>query len=121
MPSCTVSIECKYCGTPFTSRLDGLVSGHTKSCGCFEIKSFKMRMILVGRSNKKHGHHCNGKPSREYKTWNSMKNRCLNPKDPSYVRYGGRGICIVKRWIDSFSLFFKDMGKTSFKYEFRSN
>lgn len=39
-----------------------------------------------------------------------MKQRCLNPNDPRYKDYGGRGIKICSRWISSFIEFKKDMG-----------
>lgn len=46
----------------------------------------------------------------EYYSWASMKSRCLNPKNDRYAEYGGRGITICKRWIDSFENFYADMG-----------
>src|SRR5438876_6091545 len=39
-----------------------------------------------------------------------MKQRCLNPKHKGYFNYGGRGITICQRWLDSFSAFLEDMG-----------
>lgn len=39
-----------------------------------------------------------------------MKKRCLNRNDPSYSYYGGRGITICDRWIDSFDNFIFDLG-----------
>lgn len=47
---------------------------------------------------------------KEYHSWNSMKNRCNNPKLKEYKNYGGRGITYDTRWED-FREFFKDMGK----------
>ena len=35
-----------------------------------------------------------------YRVWNSMKQRCLNPKDKFYFCYGGRGINICSEWLD---------------------
>lgn len=35
-----------------------------------------------------------------YRVWNSMKQRCLNPKDKFYFCYGGRGINIWSEWLD---------------------
>src|ERR1051326_792914 len=46
----------------------------------------------------------------EYRAWEAMKRRCLNPKDPAYKDYGGRGIVICDRWISSFENFLADMG-----------
>jgi len=58
----------------------------------------------------RHGHRetCGGSP--EYRAWRAMKARCLNPNDPAYDRYGGRGITIDPRWVDSFEAFLADMG-----------
>lgn len=38
--------------------------------------------------------------SRLYRIWAGMKSRCLNPKQNSYNRYGGRGIKIFEPWLD---------------------
>ena len=46
----------------------------------------------------------------EYKVWIGMKTRCLVKTDPGYPRYGGRGITICDRWLDSFENFINDMG-----------
>lgn len=46
--------------------------------------------------------------SRFYGIWNNMRNRCNNPNDTHYHRYGGRGIKHDERW-KHFSLFYDDM------------
>jgi hypothetical protein len=46
----------------------------------------------------------------EFKSWDSMKQRVLNPRHKSYPRYGGRGITICDRWLDSFQNFYDDLG-----------
>lgn len=52
-----------------------------------------------------------------YNTWVHMKMRCYNPKNPKYRDYGGRGITICDRWLNSFENFLADMGeKPSDKY-----
>ena len=40
-----------------------------------------------------------------------MRQRCLNPKDTAFKYYGGRGIAICQRWLDSFEAFLADMGE----------
>lgn len=35
-----------------------------------------------------------------YHKWENMKQRCLNPKHPSFHNYGGRGISICLEWFD---------------------
>lgn len=42
--------------------------------------------------------------------WLGVKQRCLNPKNPQFARYGGRGIEICERWL-SFQNFYADMGE----------
>jgi hypothetical protein len=39
-----------------------------------------------------------------------MRNRCGNPNVPCYARYGGRGIKVCDRWLESFENFYADMG-----------
>jgi hypothetical protein len=34
-----------------------------------------------------------------YNSWCNMKQRCTNPKNPKYHRYGGRGIDIAQEWM----------------------
>ena len=43
-------------------------------------------------------------------TWQSMHQRCLDPRHPHYHNYGGRGICICAHWRD-FRNFLDDMGE----------
>ncbi len=45
----------------------------------------------------------------EWNSWVAMRQRCLNPKNDHYPRYGGRGIKICDRWSD-FRKFLADMG-----------
>lgn len=45
-----------------------------------------------------------------YAVWQAAKQRCSNPKDPAYRRYGGRGIYVCERWM-SFANFIADMGE----------
>ena len=47
-----------------------------------------------------------------YSSWLAMKRRCINTNNPRYADYGGRGIKICERWVDSFEKFFEDMGDT---------
>jgi hypothetical protein len=48
----------------------------------------------------------------EYTAFNSIKQRCYNPKNPGFKWWGGRGIKVCDRWLgkDGFKNFLKDMG-----------
>lgn len=56
--------------------------------------------------NKTHGM----SSSREFQTWARMKGRCYNRRNPDYPDYGGRGIRVCDRWLESFEAFYADMG-----------
>jgi hypothetical protein len=80
-----------------------LRKGLSKSCGCRTAE-------LQGKMLIRHGHSIHHQHTPEYETWLSMKKRCLNPKNKSYKDYGGRGIRICARWMNSFENFLADMG-----------
>lgn len=44
----------------------------------------------------------------EYRAWCGMRGRCADVNNPDY---GGRGISVCKRWINSYPSFLKDMGR----------
>ncbi len=56
-------------------------------------------------------HGCNrrGRRTSEYATWAVMLQRCNNPRNKKFPRYGARGITVCERW-QSFSNFLADMG-----------
>ena len=58
----------------------------------------------------KHGCCLSTKRTREYIIWKGIKSRTMNPRNPAYPRYGGRGILISEEWLKDFSRFLKDMG-----------
>ena len=47
----------------------------------------------------------------EYQIWSGIKSRCYNTNAPDYERYGGRGITMHKKWVNSFEEFFSYVGK----------
>jgi hypothetical protein len=87
------------CGTKKIVADNHLTRGDTRSCGCLQL-SIK-RVQLTTHSKRR---------LPEYRSWAAMKQRCLNPRNGSYMNYGGRGISICREWIDSFEQFFADMG-----------
>lgn len=46
----------------------------------------------------------------EYKIWEGIKQRCLNPNERGYPKYGGRGIKVCDEWAASFQAFFDYVG-----------
>lgn len=46
----------------------------------------------------------------EYRAWQTMRLRCLEPANPAYRNYGGRGITVCERWRDSPTNFLTDLG-----------
>lgn len=83
------------CGKTTEVPIYNLNNGKTKSCGC-----------LRRELNTTHGR--TGTPT--YRAWKAIFQRCLNPNNPGYKNYGGRGITICERW-QSFENFLADMGE----------
>jgi len=75
----------------------------TKSCGCFNKEESSRRSTTHGFTKGKYI------PS-EYAIWQAMKRRCDSPNIPAWPLYGGRGITVCERWINSFEDFLADMG-----------
>jgi len=59
------------------------------------------------RARRKEGY----KKAPEWDIWYAMKQRCHNSKHSGYRNYGGRGIKVCDRWLNSFKDFLKDIGK----------
>jgi hypothetical protein len=47
----------------------------------------------------------NGKGTRLYRIWKTMKTRCFNKNFYKYPRYGGRGIIVCEEWKTNFVAF----------------
>lgn len=80
------------CGTESKVRGVYLRTGRSVSCGCFRVDS----ITTHGRTRFP-----------EHRIWKLMKQRCENPNDEHFPRYGARGIRI--EWT-SFEEFYRDMG-----------
>ena len=86
------------CGNESFVTVTALRKREIVSCGCWR-KERPSPSITHGMTH-----------SPEYYSWRAMKRRCLAPNASQYRYYGGRGIRICRRWIDSFEAFFADMG-----------
>ncbi len=63
------------------------------------------------RKHERHGFY----NSSLYRRWDCILQRCTNPNNKDYKNYGGRGIKVCDRWLNSFSAFYEDMGDIPFK------
>lgn len=90
--------ECICGNTRISTRYD-FNRGGFKSCGCYQREVSRDRVTTHGKTKTK-----------EFRIWTGMKTRTTNPKCPQYHRYGGRGISICERWMNSFDAFLSDMG-----------
>lgn len=80
-----------HCGKEFIARNSHITTRGTKSCGC---------------SWSTHGM----SRASEHAIWSMIIQRCCNPKQKAFPRYGGRGILICDKWKNDFQQFYKDMG-----------
>lgn len=87
------------CGTERLVIPADLRMGRSKNCGC-------VRRATVAKNNYIHGH----SSTREHVVWLGMIARCTNKRHSHYAIYGGKGVVVCKRWMDSFTDFIADMG-----------
>lgn len=76
------------CGKTLSIRVDQIISGNQKSCGCYKYN------LKTGLSH-----------SRLYPVWKAIKSRCYNTKSHKYKTYGARGIKVCDEWKDDFIAF----------------
>lgn len=60
------------------------------------------------RVERRKGHYLKAMPG--YKTWSSMVQRCTNPNNPDFPKWGGRGITICDEWRNSSEAFLLAVG-----------
>lgn len=73
-----------------------LKNGHIKSCGCYRSEN-------LNDFNRTH----NLSKHPLYRVWKAMRNRCNNPNNTAYERYGGRGIKVCDDWNSDFKPFYE--------------
>lgn len=87
------------CGNEVSRTGHELAAGDTTSCGCFQREE-------TGKRNRTHG--LTRSPT--YRSWQAAKERCYNPSNVKYAKYGGAGVTMCSQWRDSFDAFLADMG-----------
>lgn len=87
------------CGKEKIICIGNLRNGNTKSCGCYNVDLAKEKFTTHGK-----------RQTTEYDIWCNMKSRCYNPNVEKYPIYGGAGIIVCDRWLNSFDNFYEDMG-----------
>lgn len=95
--STLVNSSCSICGSSFVAA----ATKGQKTCGRAECVNG-----LRSRSAQIHGM-CG---TTENNIWNGMIQRCTNANKTCFDRYGGRGVTVCQRWLDSFESFYEDMG-----------
>jgi hypothetical protein len=81
------------CGT-ITNVRGSALGSNTQSCGC-------QRREKATRNHTTHG--MSGEST--HSTWSTMIQRCTNPHNRKYPRYGGRGIEVYAEWRHDFQAF----------------
>lgn len=74
------------CGNKKIVKKSHLINLKIRSCGC---------LVHENNGGYKHGF----SKTRIYSIFRGMKNRCYNPNEPAYIRYGGKGIKICNDWL----------------------
>lgn len=87
------------CGEFCIVDVSKLISGHTKSCGCYKIEALVLRRRTHGETK-----------TRLFRLYSDMHTRCYNPNTTRYLDYGGRGIKVCERW-HKFENFRDDVGQ----------
>lgn len=94
------------CGAVSVVYQNALRGGKSTRCGlCSRRATTEVRAASLrthGLSN-----------SPEYKVWVEMVRRCTKPNDPSYPRYGGRGVTVFCAWVGpgGFDVFIEHVGR----------
>jgi hypothetical protein len=93
-------VLCKCdCGTEREVVVGNLRSGLTTSCGCWKNEK-------TGDRRRKHGF----SKTTMYYRYKQMINRCYIPTHKEFKNYGGRGIKVCDRWLESVENYIEDMG-----------
>ena len=90
--------ECE-CGNTTIVHGTRLRTGRVLSCGCYRLEKLREKCVTHGKTG-----------SFEYIAYHNMISRCYKKNHEYYHNYGGRGIKVCDRWLESFENFYEDMG-----------
>lgn len=93
-------VRCDSCAAETWRPEIELTLGRASSCACMKSENSTQLKTTHGMSHTK-----------THRAWLGMKERCYRESNPSYARYGGRGIEVCDRWLESFESFLEDMGE----------
>jgi hypothetical protein len=96
-PQSWALVECSFCGQQVERLLSAVSKGENPSCGC-------AKSALIAARKTKHGHKVGYRKTKKtsvlYMRWCHVKERCYNPNNKSYDRYGAKGITVCDEWHD---------------------
>jgi len=84
-----------------------LKSGKIQSCGCLRKQRAKELAKNLNKYKFRHGDSRRKERTGLYNSWEHIKQRCYNPNDDYYKRYGGRGIQVHEGWKNNYLAFKK--------------
>lgn len=84
------------CGKECVRQRASFLRGRVSSCGCQKHFTCKTHGMTKTRT---------------YNIYHAMMQRCYDKNQHAYKRYGGAGITVCDRWIESFENFLNDMGE----------
>lgn len=87
------------CGAEVKAATGRVTGGYIDSCGCAGRERTLLRVTTHGM-----------RYSKEYSSWQAIKDRCLRVSSKDFHRYGGAGIAMAPEWIDDFQAFFGHIG-----------
>lgn len=76
------------CGKELVLRKNAVTSGNTKMCKECSNKQLSEKNTIHGMSK-----------TRIYREWAGIIQRCNNPKNTSYERYGAKGVTVCDEWL----------------------
>lgn len=90
---CPLKVKCAcICGTIFIAQKQSVLSGKTKSCGCYSLELRKTPKYIPRIKELQGRYH-------------AMIRRCYDPKNAQYHNYGGRGVTVCDEWKNDYQKF----------------